>query len=885
MPAVRPQPPKPPASHPFPSRPLGVEWLTDEARRNGWSWKPQLLKDSRPAGDYLLHRALTREAPWLRPGAIITNDAATAEDIAWRMLLHNGPHSLSYQPISLSSAWRVFGDLLSYAPGLNTTAADIQAVVEAEAEPDPHAAPGRIDMGAFWLIERARAAGWQRATVPARGHEPAFEVVFDGRGRYRYEREINEGLRESAICDGQTLLLLYPDIGLGAKRTVSRFHRAEFLALVPWALPPAADLIHGADIKHIGERTVAIQPRNGLHVHLHFANDGRLAETRQVDPSNGEIRQREGYDANGIVRQFAGDGGLIRTQEFKVQPASGPELGHHHPDLVLLDMPWREYRTSAGNALDAPWTTWESAPSSAWERLLLLGRPQELLQHIRTKHFDQGDYRLGLFTLLAAVGAYDAPWLQMVAKHNDQPLARYLWNWSNRGEAIAVPGQASDWHDPKLLDSKFLQRLQAVVALERILRREGSRHKPGELVGAQRRALALVSELQSPTMALALLTSVAEFELDEATRRQLADAFGKFVDSPEWEYPARYERARQLWKAGDHERARTEFEQLYARTAATGILPPIDADFRQCLKDAWADFIHMRAAEFLRANRITAVVGLAWQLRDLGDAALAERIVSLAEREAPLTERFKLRLATVEMHSKTEDLKRATLLLQELLDDPAHARRSVLWRLAGFLATQQQKLARVVFFTEGLLEAEYTGEVTHLSATFDEDHLRLLYAYGDMLDAAQQIDGPIPAGLRERIIRTAERWRRLSPEFACDCCLLAGLLLSRLGDQDLAWDYLLTSLAHNPEGLEEWAEGMSVSGLSPELQLRLSAVLLELHPTQVNRVFSHAVLLYSQGHRAEARTHFRRVIEGEWPDADQPGWYKQQAWSYLQMPD
>ena len=36
---------------------------------------------------------------------------------------------------------------------------------------------------------------------------------------------------------GQTLLHLYPDLGIGARRTVSRFHRADFARLVPWALP------------------------------------------------------------------------------------------------------------------------------------------------------------------------------------------------------------------------------------------------------------------------------------------------------------------------------------------------------------------------------------------------------------------------------------------------------------------------------------------------------------------------------------------------------------------------------------------------------------------------------------------------------------------------
>src|SRR5262249_24906568 len=133
--------------------------------------------------------------------------------------------------------------------------ADIQAVLEAEAAPELRAAPGRIDPAARKLIERARSAGWQALTIPN-----AFTLFFDGRGRYAYERVLPLGLRERVVCDGTTLLQLYPELGIGARRTMSRFHRAELLSVVPWLLPPAEDLARAADVKHIDEHTVAIVP-------------------------------------------------------------------------------------------------------------------------------------------------------------------------------------------------------------------------------------------------------------------------------------------------------------------------------------------------------------------------------------------------------------------------------------------------------------------------------------------------------------------------------------------------------------------------------------------------------------------------------------------------
>ena len=52
------------------------------------------------------------------------------------------------------------------------------------------------------------------------------EITFDGSGRHVCERTLPLGLRERAICDGQNLWHLYPELAIGARRTVSRFHRA-----------------------------------------------------------------------------------------------------------------------------------------------------------------------------------------------------------------------------------------------------------------------------------------------------------------------------------------------------------------------------------------------------------------------------------------------------------------------------------------------------------------------------------------------------------------------------------------------------------------------------------------------------------------------------------
>src|SRR5206468_8740832 len=143
------------------------------------------------------------------------------------------------------------------------------------------AAPGHVDPSARRLIERARQAGWQVLTVPgARGQAP-LRFFFDGAGRYAYERTLPLGLREQVVCDGTTLLHLYPDLGLGARRTVSRFHRAGLSGLLPWLPPPAEDMARGADLVLVDAHTVAVVPHKivtpqdspmgaDYHVHLVF---------------------------------------------------------------------------------------------------------------------------------------------------------------------------------------------------------------------------------------------------------------------------------------------------------------------------------------------------------------------------------------------------------------------------------------------------------------------------------------------------------------------------------------------------------------------------------------------------------------------------------------
>src|SRR5262249_37787579 len=66
-------------------------------------------------------------------------------------------------------------------------------------------------------------------------------------------------------------------------------------------------------------------------------------------------------------------------------------------------------------------------------------------------------------------------------------------------------------------------------------------------------------------------------------RRALAETFRLFEDVPGLGYVARYERARHLSEGGRYAEARTVLRELHAKTLEQGILPAIDASFKQIM--------------------------------------------------------------------------------------------------------------------------------------------------------------------------------------------------------------------------------------------------------------------------------------------------------------
>jgi hypothetical protein len=815
-----------------------------------------------------------------------------------------------YARPSFSHDMNLFRDLITHAPGMSASGADIQAVLEAETGAELRSLPGHIDPAARKLIERARSTGWQTITFTSKSGEPRFQFTFDGSGRYAYERTLPLGLHERVVCDGRTLLHLYPELGIGARRMVSRFHRAEFNQLVPWLLPPAEDLARGANVRCLDEHTVAIVPRDAestkdadgkavpyLSVHLLFA-DGRLVERRIVQMPENKVLSRDTYDARGTVRLLDTGDKEIAAESLTLSPAVEPDLRPDVSRLVVLPLPLRN-RQHVYELLGLnPSAPVDSVENACFEELAgdaaleLFAAEATYLQGPRARHvlekcfFDRGDVRVGFFTLLVACGyevSSDPVFLRLRNKYPRDPLINYLalinnevygffqQKWAvNLGERIGAP-------------DTFLGRLAAFRDL--CLYWQGRRaHGGGE---ASRRpkqdhALQFVRKNRSNVLGLAALCLLQQESGDDKRFHQaLADTWQRLSAEPGLAYLARYEQARNLLDAGRQREAREHFQALYDQTLKDGTLPAIDAAFRRALQgdtDHWSRQMQQSADALMAKKRLPAVVTLAWQCWQLDDRPLAGSLLAAAlDRATGDEERLPTALASLGYLWQTGQYAEADNLIQALLANSKYAQRSSLHRLASAIAQKRGMTTRSMAYLEKALDIEYRQmpEVINLKAV-REDYGQLLNHYQWLASAVATLKVTEPGDLRTRVVRAADRWRALDRESG-DPCQRASRILKTLGARELAWEYLTTPIGLHPGESSPWL-GLAQS-LSQEGELDLAdlayAAAFEAEPTNAQILWDRVQNLRQINKLGEVQQVLRQIVDGEW----QPrfSWIQSQA--------
>jgi tetratricopeptide (TPR) repeat protein len=798
-------------------------------------------------------------------------------------LLHQRPAS--------SGDDRLYFDLVAYAPGLNTSAADARAVLEAEAAPSAAGKPGVIEQGARALFTRARAAGWRSFTWPAQGDASAIKVIFDGTGRFTWERRLTFGLRERVVCDGTTLWHLYPDLGLAARRSVSRFHRLDFARRIPWALPQPEDLARGADLRVVKGFTVALVPHGAgakgddgkplpyLQIQYTVARDGGLAERRLLEMPAAKTLLRETYSPEGTIKVFATDGKEITTLSGVLDSAKAPNLRPKLDGLVVLPLPYRtpeHVRATLGIEGKNP------AQLHFEDGLALLaaefasGNGDNAANVFRQCFHGRDQRQIGFYVLLAACGQnLDGEHLDVLGEHPDEPLAQYLALHSSpvlRKHASQWAAASNPWGDG------FLHHLAQSHAL-------GQRWQKGRPIAGRAadldRALAFVRSHKNSAFGWAVLGLLADRAGDDeaagkdarAVHRALAEAWLWFAVSPGLSYAARYEHARSLFKSGQKAPARKAFVDLYEQTVQDGALPPLDGDLRAALlgegadEDLWSGLLRRTAARLVKDKKPLAVLTMARQCWEIGDRPQAGVLYAMAQEGAPAgKERGTLRTTALAYLWHTGQLAEADKLLQGVLAQAEPAAWPALWRLAAQLASRRDQPARELECLEQALDAEFAHlpEVVNVLSVRG-DYERLLKDYQAQAEALVALRLKVPEDFRAKVVRTADRWRALDRD-GSTACQMAARVLQTLGERELTWDYLTTPVALRPAESEPWANLAQTLARQGEATLadRAYAAAFEAEPTNAQLLWDRAQHLAQSGQVEEARKLYRRLADGSW---------------------
>ena len=809
-----------------------------------------------------------------------------------RMQTNSFGKRLNYQLPKFQDDWRIYQDLLAYAPGMRTTRADVLAVLEAELPSESPAKTGKIDPRARRLIERARGAGWRTAVVRDKKGAQLLSVDFDGTGRCRYERTTALGLRERVLCDGTNLWHTYGELGVGASRKLSRFHRRRLAALVPWVVPAPEELARGADLLMVDRHTVAVvphgtdnlkdadgKPRKYAVVRLIFDTDGRPAERRLIEMPSRKTLLRQVFEPGGSIRWLDGDGKLLAERNVDLKPSGAPELKPEAKKLVILPMPVR--RDDYDSSVDGC-ESWSEEDALKRISQAMAIEPWTATRIIARRFLNRDDRRLGFYTLLVSNGyTKDPDGLQdvddvklkfdPVAEHPDEPTATYLAAYmrlrhaDQQGEFGPVGGSP----DGLLRQLAEFRDLWMIFNGERI-----EKAKDAEREQYQDRAIELIRRCKSPRLGWALLTAAREHSQNDAIYKQLIERIEGFQDVSGLAYFARYEHAREMYKTGRRQEAQEALAKLHAEAIEAGVLPPLDDDFRRALErgaDAdrkFAPVLRRALDKLLAKDARAAAIRLAWQAHQLDDHSLADELFDRATADADLGRRLAITLVAIEYFWHTGKQARADGTLQTLLDQQKYARWPALWRLAATMAEKRGMTARALLFMERAMEIEYENLPDEFEVkAVRHGHGRMLDRYGQLAKAVSTLHSQPPREFVARVIHMADRWRSLDTDPTA-ACHAAAKVLSDLGAAELAWDYLTTPLAAKPNEAAPWQDlaGMLRQQAQFDLADRAYASAFEAEPTNARILWDRAQVLLETGRTDDAKEIFRRIAESDWSD-------------------
>ena len=817
----------------------------------------------------------------------------------------------------------VLRNMLSYAPGMQTSTADVLAVLDSESEPGHTPVRGKIDDVARRLIEKARAVGWETVTVLDDKNARDVTLACNGAGELRLERRTTDGLLEQVISDGKTLQHLYPEIGIGAKRTVTRFHRHALLSMTPWLLPPVEDLTIGCDIRQVNENTIRIMriesPESDeqtpddsksaegieLAIELVFNDDGKLSECRLIKLSSKSeptelLLSRHLYEASGKIRILDKSDKLVTEVKLVRQPLDEPVTTPSIDGLVILPLP---YRSADSYSLTLPAQP-ASNGSVDYSQLSEADAMKLVATHVATSSFDalwnvinqrfvgNDDCRMGFAVLLSGAATGNSQPIHEVASHNQgsSALGSFLvqhfdwWKDQGRNKEFVLPDSAS----PFLKQLVDTHNLFALWSSGRATQDRTEAQVNKEL----NRAIELIRNCRSRQLAW-LLLNVVHKSIDETFSKKklhlrLAKEAASFETEPGLFGPARYARVLWLISAGKSAEARGLYSSFRHDATTDGFTPAVSDEIRSAFKAAsgdskeWSRVILASAEPLVEQKRSFELLQLALQCAVIAEHDTALQLLEKGIAGVRLKERPDLLVVGLQCLITTDDWDRAEDFARQLINYGNAKENSALWRTASQIATalgnDDESLRR--------LEQAMRLEFSSLPDTVNVESLRADYnklfdrftTFADETIAKRE---PFSKDFVERVTQAADAWRSIDPDPTI-ACQRAARLLQLVGIYDDAWDYWTTPLVNTAGSSAAWRSLASALAETNQIH-RASQAWAEAfaaEPTNPELLWNHATLLREHNQPERAKKLLTQIMNGEW----QPRFanYKSKARSLLQ---
>jgi ferric-dicitrate binding protein FerR (iron transport regulator) len=831
------------------------------------------------------------------------------------------PHDQGVQ-ISIQSHG-VLQNILNYAPGMQTSTADLLAVIDAESKPSRQLAHGTIDEAARRLVDKARSLGWEEVAITVKENSSGTKFLCNGAGHLRLERRTVDGLLEQVTSDGETLLHLYPEFGIGARRSVTRFHRRSLSSMAPWLLPPVEDLVIGCDIRQVNDTTIRITriqpaPVDGdtkapttkagfeLTIELVFDDSGRLSERRLIKLSTSpelseQIICRHVYESTGGIRIVDKADQVLSEVKFQRKPVARPSDAPSTDPLVILPLP---YRSADSYSLTLPAQPAGNG-SVDYSQISETDAMKLVATHVANSDYDalwnvinqrfvsKDDCRMGFAVLLSAASSTNnSQPIHEVASHNQgsSALGSFLvqhfewWRDQDRNKEFGLPDSAS----PFIRHLADIHNLYTLWSSGRATQDRTKSQVNQELS----RALELIRKCPSKRIAWALL-NVVQQSIDEKVstkqlQQRLATEAASFENVPGFFGTARYARVLWLISAGKTDEARSLYSRYRLDAIAAGITPAVSDELRTAFKaaagtsESWSQVILDSSEPLIEQQRSLELLQLALNCAVIAEHDTARQLLDRGIKGVKLSKRPDLLIVGLQCLITIDDWSRAEEFTRHLMNFRNAHENAALWRtasqIAAALGDDDESLRRL----EQAMRLEFsvlpdTVNVASLRGEYNKLFDRFTSYSQMMLEAGK----PLPDDFVNRLTQAADAWRSIDPDSTAACQRTARLL-QLIGLYDDAWDYWTTPLVNTASSSDAW-ENLAVA-LTETKQLHRAILAwneaFAAEPTDPELLWKHATLLRDNGQPEQAKKLLTKIINGKW----QPRFahFKSKAKSLLQ---